>query len=67
MQRNLWTTRLSRRAQEKKEKTEKEMEAKYREARGGRRDSWECTWRIGERWTIYGMNNQKKRNRKCLV
>ena len=30
-------------------------------------DTWECIWRIGERWAIYGMNNQKRGNRKCLV
>ena len=34
VQRDLWTKRLSRRAQEKKRKKEKEMEAKYEKAGG---------------------------------
>ena len=28
-------------------------------------NTWECVWRVGERWTTYGMNNQKKENKSA--
>ena len=61
----LWTERLPRRAQEEKTGEGKRNGGKILGRRGG--DTWKWTWWVSKRWTIYGMNNRKKENRKCLA